>query len=126
MPGEGRSAKVALAFAIAAALAAWNPLAAPFGLLVGTAAVVLSARALASGGARRVALAGLAIAVVAAVGSAAVLALAAGLGRRGEGSPIVTPRSPEEVRRAIDLAEEESRRARERASRELEQLDAPR
>jgi hypothetical protein len=126
MPHEGRPAKVALAFAIAAALAAWNPLAAPFGLVVGVAAIVLSARALSGARGRRLALAGLVVALAAAVTSAAVLALTAGVGRRGDGDAIVKARTPEEVRQALDRAERESREARDRARRELEQLDAPR
>jgi hypothetical protein len=46
---EGRLAGAALAFGIAAAFCCWNPLAAPFGLVLGLAATVISVRALRRG-----------------------------------------------------------------------------
>jgi hypothetical protein len=119
---EGRPAKVALAFAIAAAVACWNPVSAPFGLVVGIAAIALSARALARSPARRVAWAGLVVAALAAVASAAELALTAGLGRAGEGTPVVAAPSGAEVKGALDRAEAESAQARERARKELDAL----
>ncbi len=119
---EARPAKVALAFALAAAFACWNPVSAPFGLVVGLAAVVLSARAIARTPARRLAWAGLAVAALAAVASAAELAVTAGVGRTGEGQPVVAAPSGQDVRATLDRAEAESAEARERARRELEAL----
>jgi hypothetical protein len=124
VPEVGRPAKVAFLLALAAAFSAWNPVAAPFGLAVGIAAVALSVRAAraSDGRGRRVAVAALVLSGLAAVASAVVLVLAAGLGRGGEGPPLVSPRSPAEVRELLDRSEAETREARERAQRELEDI----
>jgi hypothetical protein len=119
--GEGRPAKVALAFGVAAALSCWNPVSAPFGLVVGVAAAVLSARAVARAASRRLAWGALAVSTLAAVASAGVLALTAGVGRVGEG-PVVPARSSADARKALDRAEAETRDARERARKELDAL----
>src|SRR3990172_5309923 len=50
MAGKGRLAVAAAGFGLAGALASWNPLAAPFGLLVGITAGILSFLALRRGG----------------------------------------------------------------------------
>jgi predicted PurR-regulated permease PerM len=110
---------VALGFALAAALSAWNPIAAPFGLLTGVAAFVIAARALRRGGRRRAAAAALALSVVAAVVSGFVLARTAGVGRELTGEPVVTGPSNEEAQRQLDEAAEQTRAARTRARDEL-------
>jgi len=124
VPEVGRPAKVAFLLALAAAFSAWNPVAAPFGLAVGIAAAVLSARAArrSEGRERRVAAVALVLSALAAVASALVLLLAAGVGRGEEGTALVSPRSPAEVREVLDRSEAETREARERARRELEAI----
>lgn len=120
MTPAGRRAWAAAAFALAAAFASWNPLAAPFGLVVGLASLVLCIRALVQGGARRVATAGLVLAAVAVAASGLVLALTAGVGRDPAGEPVVPGPTADEVRRTLDAAGEPTRPARERAREELE------
>ncbi|HUL61025.1 MAG TPA: hypothetical protein VLU43_17225 [Anaeromyxobacteraceae bacterium] len=122
--GAGGRAWVALGFALAALVASWNPLSAPFGLVVGLAAAFLSVRVLAAGGARRMGRAAFAASLVAIAASGAVLGMTAGVGRGG-GSPIVEAPSAGEVRRALDAAAAESREARERARKELDTLEPP-
>ena len=119
---QERRPRAALAFAVAAALSAWNPLAAPFGLVVGVVAAAMAVRALARGGSRRVGLAALAVALAAVVGSGLVLALTAGVGRGPGGAEIVPVPPPEETRAALDAAEARTREARDRARSELEAL----
>ncbi len=122
MAGEGRLAPAALGFGLAAALACWNPLAAPFGLVVGLATIPLSVRALRRGGRRPFAAAGLALSVLAVAASALVLALTAGIGRDLSGEPVVAGPSREEAAQALDAAAERTRAARERARTELEKV----
>ncbi|MGC3999138.1 MAG: hypothetical protein QM767_17520 [Anaeromyxobacter sp.] len=119
MARPGRPAVVAAAFGLAAAFASWHPLAAPFGLVVGLAAVVLSARALKGGAGRPFAAAGLAMAILAVGASALVLALTAGVGRDPTGEPVVAGPSRDEAQRTLDQAAEATQEARERARREL-------
>ncbi len=128
MAGAGRSRLpfAALGFAAAAALSAWNPLSAPFGLVVGIAAAVLSARALRRGGARLVAGGALVLSAGAVVSSALVLALTAGVGRELGGEPIVKVPPRADVEAELDAAAERTRAARERARAELEALEGPR
>jgi hypothetical protein len=115
----------ALGFAIAAVLSSWNPISAPFGLVVGIAALVLGARALALGGRRRLSAASVGVAFLAVVASVLVLALTAGVGRELGGLPVV-PRPPrEEVDAELDAAEERTRPARARARAELDALERP-
>lgn len=113
----------ALGFAAAAAISSWNPLSAPFGLVVGLATIVLAARALWKGGARVLAGAALALSIGAVVASGLVLALTAGLGRELRGEPIVPAPAREDVSRDLDAAGERTRPARERARSELETLE---
>jgi hypothetical protein len=122
-PARSRLPVAALGFAVAAALASWNPLAAPFGLVVGLAAAVLAARALARGERRGVAAGALAVALAAALGSGVVLSLTAGVGRELGGKPVVPAPRREEVTRELDQAAERTRAARDRARKELEALD---
>jgi predicted PurR-regulated permease PerM len=110
---------VALGFALAAALSAWNPIAAPFGLVVGVAAFVIAARALRRGGRRGAAAAALTLSVLAAVVSGLVLARTAGVGRELTGEPVVTGPTSEEAQRQLDEAAERTRAARTRARDEL-------
>jgi hypothetical protein len=117
----------ALGFGLAAALSSWNPLAAPFGLVVGLAAVVLSLRALRRESRRRVAAAALAASVVAVVASAVVLALSVGIGRELGGTPVVQTPGRESVASELDGAAERTQAARDRARRELGTVEpAPR
>ncbi len=115
-----------LGFAVAAALSSWNPLAAPFGLVVGIAAAVLSARALKRPGRRRIASAALALSALAVVASAIVLALTAGVGRELRGSSVVQAPGREDAAAELDQAAERTHAARERARSELDALpDSP-
>jgi hypothetical protein len=113
----------ALGFAIAAALSSWNPLSAPFGVVVGLAAAVLALRASLVRERRAVSLTALSVALAAAIASGFVLARTAGVGRRGPGETIVTAPSGDEVKAELDEAAERTRAARERASRELQNVE---
>jgi hypothetical protein len=113
----------ALGFGLAAVLSSWNPLAAPFGLVVGLAALGISVRALRHPGRRGVAAAALAASVVAVVASVVVLALTAGVGRELGGTPVVHTPGRADVEKDLDDAGERTRAARERARRELEALE---
>jgi hypothetical protein len=113
----------ALGFAIAAALSSWNPLSAPFGVVVGLAAAVLALRASVVPVRRPVALTALCVALAAAIVSGFILARTAGVGRRGPVESIVTAPSGEEVEAELDQAAERTRAARERASRELQAIE---
>ncbi len=114
---------VALGFAIAALAASWNPLAAPFGLVVGVAAALLGARALRGGGRRRVPAAAVGVGILASVASVAVLILSAGAaGPDLPGEPIVKGRTQVELEQSLEEAGERTRARRARASGELERL----
>jgi hypothetical protein len=115
-----RLAPAALAFSIAALLASWNPIAAPFGLIVGAVSLVLAARALARPVRQGVAWAALGIASAAVLASVVVLALTAGVGRDLRGSTIVPAPPASEIEKKLDTAADEDRAARERARKELE------
>jgi predicted PurR-regulated permease PerM len=114
----------ALGFGLAAALSSWNPLAAPFGLVVGVVALGLSVRAMRRAGRRRIAVAALAASVVAIVASAVVLALTAGVGRELGGTPVVQTPGRADVERDLGEAGERTRAARDRARRELDALES--
>jgi hypothetical protein len=114
-----RAPLVALAFALAAAFSAWNPLAAPFGLVVGLGAIVLSARALRAPRLRPAAWAALAVSILAALGSAIVLARTAGVGRGPGGADIVRTPAPAEVEASLGAAGGATKEARDRASAAL-------
>jgi hypothetical protein len=120
----GRPERVAFLLALAAAFSAWNPVAAPFGLAVGVAAAALSVRAgsRAEGSGRRVARAALVLSLLAAIGSATVLLLAAGLGRGARETGPAPSRSPAEARAILDREEAGTREAREQARRELREI----
>jgi hypothetical protein len=113
----------ALGFAAAAALSSWNPLSAPFGLVVGLASVVLAARALWRGGARLASGGALALSIGAVVASVLVLALTAGVGRELRGAPIVPVPTRDDMKQQLDAAGERTRPSRERARSELETLE---
>jgi hypothetical protein len=118
---RSRAAGTALGFAIAGLAACWNPLAAPFGLVVGAGAAVLAIRALRLRlGRRGVAWAALLLGGLSALAGAAVLLSSAGvLDPRTGGQAIVAPRSPVEVKALLDEAERKTAPSRERAVREL-------
>jgi hypothetical protein len=113
-----RRAWIALAFALAALLASWSPLAAAFGLITGLGAVVLAFRARREGG--RVALVALALALLASVASASVLARAAGVWRGGEAAPRAPSLGDTGTSKSLDAAAEQSRAARERAVQQVD------
>jgi hypothetical protein len=113
----------ALGFAAAAALCSWNPLSAPFALVVGLSALGLAVRALWRGGRRAASAVALALSFAAVVASALVLALTAGVGRELRGTPIVTPPERDDVKGQLDAARERTRPARERARSELDALE---
>jgi len=115
---------VAAAFGLAALLSSWNPLAAPFGFLVGIAALLLSLRALRRGGARLLSAAGLVLSSGAVALSLVVLALTAGVGRDPTGDPVVSGPSREEAARSLDEAAERTHAARDRARKELSEVSA--
>ncbi len=125
MSATDRLPRAALAFAIAALLCSWSPLSAPFGALVGIASLVLAVRAWRRGGHRAVAGAAVAVSLAAAVASAVVLGLTAGVGRQPGGPPVVQAPTREEVARDLDQAAERTRAARERARKELDALGTP-
>jgi len=118
---RSRAAGSALGFAIAGLAACWNPLAAPFGLVVGAGAAILAIRALKLRlGRRGVAQAALLLGALSALVGAVVLVLTAGvLGSRANGQAIVAPRTPDEVRALLDEAERRTAPQRDRALREL-------
>jgi len=122
MAGAGgqRLGWAALGFAAAAALSAWNPLAAPFGLVVGICAAGIAARAILRGGRRALSAAALALALAAAAWSGLVLARTAGVGRELTGEPVVSGPSGEEAARLLDEAAERTRASRDRARQELD------
>ncbi len=115
----------ALGFAVAAALSSWNPLAAPFGFIVGVAAAFLSARALRRPGRRAVAAIALATSAIAVVASVLVLARTAGVGRELRGTPVVQTPGREDTAAELDQAAERTRASRERARSELDALPEP-
>lgn len=127
MPDErGRQPFAALGFAAAAAFSSWNPISAPFGLVVGIAALVLGLRALRRGPpgrSRWPSIAAVVLSAGAVIASGLVLALTAGLGRELGGAPIVEVPPAAEVAAELDAAAERTRAARERARTELEALD---
>ncbi len=113
----------ALGFGLAAALSSWNPLSAPFGVLVGVVALLLAVRALRrSSGARGTAAAAVAVSFLAIVAASVVLALTAGVGRELGGTPVVRSPARDEVSSELDRAAERTRAARERARTELDQI----
>ncbi len=114
---------MALGLAIAAGVSSWNPLAAPFGAVVGIVAAVLAVRALRSGANRQAALSALAVAIAAVIVSAVVLALTAGVGRELRGTPVVPAPARSDVQAELDAAAERTRAARERARSELGGLE---
>lgn len=116
----------ALGFALAAAFSSWNPISAPFGLVVGLAALVVGIRALRAsptGRRRGVSTGAVLLSFAAVVASTFVLALTAGFGRELGGTPIVPVPTREDVAAELDAAAERTRPARERAGAELEALD---
>ncbi|HEX9289642.1 MAG TPA: hypothetical protein VF904_08965 [Anaeromyxobacteraceae bacterium] len=119
---------VALGFAVAALFASWNPIAAPFGLVVGIVAAALAARTLKQGAPRRrVPAAALAMGILAAVASVTVLLLTAGaVGVELPGEPVVKGRTPAQLNQVLADAAERTRAQRERATRELDRLAVPR
>ncbi len=123
-PTPSRMPGLALAFAVAALLACWNPVAAPFGLVVGIVAALLGWRALARRrGHRPLAVLSAALGGAAALASAVVLAMSAGsFGVELPGAPIVSPRTGAEAAKLLDEAAARTRAARERAERELSRL----
>jgi hypothetical protein len=113
----------ALAFAFAALLSSWNPIAAPFGLAVGLAAAILALRALRRTQGRRVPAAALAVGAVAVVASVVVLLRTAGaLGVDLSGEPVVKGRTPAELDEVLTRAGERTRAQRARAAEELERV----
>ncbi len=123
VPGERSPLPIAaLGFAAAAALSAWNPISAPFGLAVGLAALWLGIRALRSGYVRWASVTATALAAAAAIGSALVLALTAGVGRELGGEQVVAV-PPGVAKQDLDAAAERTRASRERARQELEALE---
>jgi hypothetical protein len=113
MPDRPRSAVAALGFALAALLACWSPLAAPFGLLTGLGATLLSVLALRAG--RRGARLALGLALVASVGAGWVVARTAGFGRDPGDAPPVPTEGERETSRKLDAAGAPSRAERQRA-----------
>jgi hypothetical protein len=121
---RARTGWAPLGFGLAALLACWNPVAAPFALATGLGALLLAARQLKAGHRGKAAL-GLAAAILAVLGAAGVLARTAGVGRAATGTSLVPQPSPAEAGRRLDEAAGASREARERAAGELEKLGKP-
>ena len=114
----------ALGLAAAAALSAWNPLSAPFGLAVGLATVGLGVRALVTGRSRWASIVQIdrqgAVDRIVTL----VLALTAGVGRDLGGQPVVAV-PPGVAKKDLDAAAERTRASRERARQELDALEPP-
>jgi hypothetical protein len=119
MTAGGRLGGAAAGFGLAGALASWNPIAAPFALLVGLAAGALSVRALRRDGWRPVPAVALALSLLAVGVSGVVLALTAGVGRDPIGDAVVAGPSRDEASRTLDAAAERTGAARTRARAEL-------
>ncbi len=113
-----RPALTAIVFAIAAAFSYWNPIAAPFGLVVGLAAAVLSVRVLRRAGRRLLAGAALAVSILAVLWSGLVMARTAGVGREPAGA-IVSGASSSQASQVLDQQAERTRASRARAREEL-------
>ncbi len=114
---------IALGFALAALAASWNPIAAPFGLVVGIAAAWLGARALRGGGQRWLPAAAVGLGVLAALASVAILVLTAeAVSVDLPGEPIVKGRTQAELEQTLEEAGERTRMRRERAAGELDRL----
>jgi len=121
-PPRGR-AGVALGFALAALVASWNPVAAPFGLVVGASAAMLSVRALRRGARRGVGVAALATSLIAVAASVAILLLTAGaVGSDLPGEPVVKAPSAQELQALLSDAGAHTQARRERAAQELDRL----
>jgi len=114
-----RLSLAAAGFALAAAFSSWNPLAAPFGLVVGLSAAFLSARALKKGARRGLAGAALFLSILSAAESGIVMARTAGVGREPTGEPVVAGPTGEEAQRLLDEEAERTRASRGRARDEL-------
>ena len=123
MPGRDRLPLAALGFGLAAALSSWNPISAPFGVVVGIVALLLGLRALRGGERRAISSAAIAVSFLAVVASVVVLALTAGVGRELGGTPVVKAPSREDVTGELDRAAERTRAARDRARGELDALE---
>ena len=115
-PRRDRLPFAALGFGVAAALSSWNPLSAPFGVVVGLAAAPLAARA-APARPAPVSGAAAALSFLAVAASGVVLALTAGVGRELGGTPAVQAPPRADVAAELDAAAERTRAARERAGR---------
>lgn len=118
MAAGRKLALAAVGFALAAALSSWNPIAAPFGLVVGVVSLILSVRAVRLGGRRVVASVALAISILAVLGAGLVLALTAGVGREPAGA-VLSGATRDEATGLLDQEEERTRAARTRAREEL-------
>jgi hypothetical protein len=116
----------ALAFGVAAAFSSWNPLGAPFGLVVGLAAAVIALRASARGGRKLLWVGALVVSLAAVAVSALTLARTAGVGRRPDEQTIVSVPDRAQIDAQLDAAEEKTRAARERATKELDALEPER
>jgi predicted PurR-regulated permease PerM len=118
---KSRLSAVALGFALAALLSAWNPLSAPIGFAVALAAAVLAGRALQKNRPRRVvACAALGVSLGSAVLAALVLVLAAGSLSAGlKAGDVVLARPVGQVDALLDEAAKRTAAERARAEKEL-------
>jgi len=123
-PGPAPGSRFALGLAVAALAACWNPISAPFGLVVGAGALVLAARAWwRATSARGVATAAVAAALLAVAASAAVLGLTAeAVSPDLPGQAVVKTRTPEELDRLLSDASKRTQPERRQAARQLEIL----
>lgn len=115
---------VALVIAVGAVLSSWNPFAAPIGLILGIAVAWAALRMLASKrGSRQLAVWALALGGIALAISAVVLLLSAGaLSATPPGQATMSDRTPDEVNRMLDDAQQRTAAARKRAGGELDQV----
>jgi hypothetical protein len=119
---------LALVFAICALLSSWNPFAAPVGLLLGAAVALAAWRMVtARRGGRLVALWALALGVLAVTASSVILLLSAGaFSSTSPGRAIGPGRTPGEIGRMLDEAQQRTAAARGRATGELDQVSPTR
>ena len=115
--------RLALGFALAALACCWNPVAAPFGAIVGLGAMIVAGLAVrrAERGRRALAVAALAMATLAVLGSAvAFLRTAGAVSADLPGEPVVKSRTAAELDQVLAGAAERTRARREEAARQLD------
>ncbi|HZZ83349.1 MAG TPA: hypothetical protein VFE30_02340 [Anaeromyxobacteraceae bacterium] len=126
--GEGKrgappTGVVALALSLAALVCCWNALAAPFGLGLGLAGLVVGVMASRRGAPRRRTRAAVILSLLALAGSVVALALSAGTVGVVRGEPVVRAPTPAEADEKLRGLAERTAAARGRAREELSRIE---